>query len=136
MLLRLFVMDVAWTEGAPDPVVAVNPVVLSRATGIATMDEGCLSLPGVVTPVSRPDWVVLRWTALDGTQMAARLDGIAAVCAQHELDHLDGILTLDRTTPEARDAALAGLSDSGLYGSGLYGSGLSGSGLSGSGLSG
>ncbi len=107
-LKRLFVMDVAWKTGTPDPVVCINPVILwqSDARGVAA--EGCLSIPGVTADIERPQSIRLRWTALDGAVQEADLTGFAALCAQHETDHLDGIVTLDRLTPAARAAVLAG----------------------------
>jgi peptide deformylase len=74
-----------------------------RVTG----PEGCLSIPGPVTEVERFAQVRVRWTDLDGTTREAVLDGFAAICVQHENDHLDGVLTLDRLPPEARARAEA-----------------------------
>ncbi|MCU0826693.1 MAG: peptide deformylase [Tabrizicola sp.] len=105
-LVRMFVMDVDWKTGTLAPMVFVNPEIEllgDRATG----PEGCLSIPGPVTDVERAACVRARWTALDGTLHEARFDGFAAICIQHEYDHLDGILTLDRLSPEARALAVA-----------------------------
>ena len=105
-MLRLFVMDVTWKDGPRDPMVMVDPVVLWRSDARVTGPEGCLSIPDVVAEVERFDALRLRWTGLDGVQVEADLTGFAAICAQHELDHLDGIVTLDRLTPEARAGVL------------------------------
>ena len=107
-LVRMFVMDVDWKTGTPAPMVFVNPEIEllgERVTG----PEGCLSIPGPVTEVERAAQVRVRWTALDGTAHEAAFDGFAAICIQHEYDHLDGILTLDRLSPEARALAEAGV---------------------------
>ena len=64
--LRLFVMDVAWKEGDPDPRVFVNPEVLGSSEERVTREEGCLSIPGRLSRVSRPAEVALRWQDLDG----------------------------------------------------------------------
>lgn len=108
VLKRLFVMDVAWKTGAPDPVVCVNPVILRSSDARAVASEGCLSIPGVTAEVERPTEILLRWAGPDGITRDARLTGFAATCAQHEVDHLDGIVTLDRLSPQARADVLAG----------------------------
>ena len=105
--LRLFVMDVTWKEGKPDPMVVVNPEILWRSEETAVGAEGCLSIPGVTTDIRRAKEIRLRWTDLAGQVQDAHLTGFAAICAQHEYDHLDGVLTLHRLSPEARAAAEA-----------------------------
>lgn len=100
-MLRLFVMDCGWKDGTPDPRVIVNPQIVS-AEGEATREEGCLSVPGLMVPVTRPDRVKLRWQGLDEAWTVAEFEGFEATCVQHELDHLDGILHIDRTTDEIR----------------------------------
>jgi peptide deformylase len=107
VLKRLFVMDVAWKTGAPDPVVCVNPEILWRSDEVAEGAEGCLSIPGISTLVTRATAIRLAWTTLSGERREADLTGFAAICAQHEYDHLDGLVTFDRLTPEARAVALA-----------------------------
>lgn len=100
-------MDVTWKEGLRSPQVFVNPEVLALSDARLTGPEGCLSIPGPVTEVERAEAVHLRWIDLDGTLREEWLTGFAAICAQHEYDHLDGILTLDRLAPEARALAEA-----------------------------
>jgi peptide deformylase len=106
-LVRMFVMDVTWKEGHHSPQVFVNPEVLELSAARVTGPEGCLSIPGPVTEVERAETVRMRWMDLDGQVQEAMLTGFAAICAQHEYDHLDGILTLDRLPPEARARAEA-----------------------------
>lgn len=106
-LLRMFVMDATWKEGMPSPQVFVNPEIVALSGAQVTGPEGCLSIPGPVTEVSRAEVVQLRWTDLEGQLHEANLTGFAAICAQHEYDHLDGILTLDRLAPEDRALAEA-----------------------------
>ena len=106
ILRRVFV----FSRGEDDEVVAVvNPAIVRRTDETETDDEGCLSLQGVVAPVERA--VGVRLEALDehGRPVRYDLEGFPARTAQHELDHLDGLLILDRTTPEARREALATL---------------------------
>ncbi len=106
-LERLFVMDVTWKEGVHSPVVMVNPEILGMSEQRATGPEGCLSIPGPTTEVERAMEVRMRWTDLAGDVQEAVLTGFAAICAQHEFDHLDGIVTLDRLSPDARARAEA-----------------------------
>lgn len=106
-LVRLFVMDVTWKDGARSPQAFVNPKVVEFSTARVTGPEGCLSIPGPVTDIDRAEAVRMRWTDLEGQSHDAVLAGFAAICAQHEYDHLDGIVTLDRLSPEARARAEA-----------------------------
>jgi peptide deformylase len=76
---------------------------------VATDDEGCLSLQGVLVPVERPVTVTLEAQDVDGAPYRLELEGLSARVVQHELDHLDGVLILERTTPEARREAMAAL---------------------------
>jgi peptide deformylase len=69
-------------------------------------DEGCLSLTGVVIPVERHERVVIEATDAEGKDLRLELEGLPARVVQHELDHLEGILIIDRTTPESRREAL------------------------------
>ena len=92
-----------------EPRTAVNPVIVERSEELATDDEGCLSLQGVLVPVERPVAVTLEAQDVDGASYRLELEGLSARVAQHELDHLDGVLILERTTPEARREAMAAL---------------------------
>jgi len=92
------------------PIVAlVNPVIEWRSKEAETMDEGCLSLPGVLVEVERP--VHIRVSAKDerGEDIEIEASGLEARVIQHEIDHLDGVLILDRTTREQRRDAVRGL---------------------------
>ncbi|MBP9182216.1 MAG: peptide deformylase [Fuscovulum sp.] len=106
-LMRLFVMDTTWKEGVRAPVVVVNPQFLWLSDTRAVGPEGCLSIPGPTTMVARAEAVRMRWTDLDGATQEAELTGFAAICAQHEYDHLEGVLTLDRLDRQARVRAEA-----------------------------
>ena len=107
LMLRMFVMDAGWKEGRPEPVVMVNPEILALSEARVMGPEGCLSIPGPVTQVARARQVRMRWQDLDGAWHEGDFTGFAAVCAQHEFDHLEGILTLDHLTDDARAAAEA-----------------------------
>ncbi len=104
---RLFVMDAGWKSGTPSPLVCINPEILWRSDVMASGSEGCLSIPGPLVVVRRPQAIRMEWHDLDGQAHRARLAGAAAIIAQHEIDHLDGILTLDHLAPTARARAEA-----------------------------
>lgn len=104
---RVFVMDAGWKEGMPEPQAFLNPTITYRSQERATAAEGCLSIPGIMAFVTRPSAIRLRWQGLDGTTYVAPFDGFGATCVQHENDHLDGVLTLDHLTAEARAEVLA-----------------------------
>jgi peptide deformylase len=95
--VRLVVVDVGWTEeGAErDPYVLVNPEIV-HAEGEITWTEGCLSVPEFQAEVERAERVHLRATDLDGKPVEVEASGLLAVCFQHEIDHLDGVLFIDR----------------------------------------
>jgi peptide deformylase len=107
VLLRLFVMDTEWKDAAPAPRVFLNPAIVAVGPAQATRAEGCLSIPGITAEVTRPATVRLRWTDLDGVTREEDFDGFAAACVQHEIDHLDGVVTLDRIDGETRARLVA-----------------------------
>src|SRR5262249_26434786 len=100
---RVFVFQ----RGEDDVLGAVNPVITERSSETRVADEGCLSLQGVTAPVERALRVTLEATDEDGAELRLELEGHPARVVQHELDHLDGVLILDRTTDEDRKEALA-----------------------------
>src|SRR5688500_9983132 len=94
------------------PLVAlVNPQVLETSEERETSEEGCLSLgsASVIVPVERPASLTVGGTSPDGEPLRIEAEGLEARVIQHELDHLDGVLIVDRTTPEGRREALARL---------------------------
>ena len=111
VLKRLFVMDVAWKEGVPAPRIVIDPHILWRSDETATGAEGCLSIPGVTTDIARATQIRMIWTGPDGQSQDEILTGFAAICAQHEYDHLDGIVTFDRLTPDLRATVQAAYLD-------------------------
>lgn len=104
---RLFVMDASWKEGRPDPQVFVDPELLDASEERVSSSEGCLSIPGIITEIRRPARVKLAWTALSGSRLTQTFDGFAAICVQHELDHLNGVVTFDRLKDARRARAEA-----------------------------
>jgi peptide deformylase len=87
----------------------VNPTIPTRGKETDVDDEGCLSIQGVTVPVERPTTIRLEGRDETGAEVAYDLEGMPARIAQHEFDHLDGKLMIDRTTPDARREAMAAL---------------------------
>jgi peptide deformylase len=83
----------------------INPVIEGKR-GEQRFEEGCLSFPGVSETVLRADEIDLAYTDRHGERKQRKLNGLAAVCAQHELDHLDGITFMDRLSPLKRRLAM------------------------------
>lgn len=104
ILQRLFVLDPG-KDGKPRAL--VNPRIVERGKHTETADEGCLSLQGVHVPVERDVKIVVEAQDEHGDPVRLELEELPARVAQHELDHLDGTLIIDRTDPEHRREALA-----------------------------
>jgi peptide deformylase len=105
VLRRVFVFE-------PDedgPRIVVNPTVVTLGDELESDGEGCLSLQGVRVPVERPTTLTIAGKNQDGEDVSYELSGYEARIAQHELDHLDGVLIIDRTDEEHRKEALATL---------------------------
>jgi peptide deformylase len=106
VLQRLFVFQ----ANEEDEVRAVvNPQITARSEELESGDEGCLSLQGVLVPVERSLTVTLEGQDLEGKPLRLELEELPARVVQHELDHLDGTLMIERTDPESRRGALATL---------------------------
>jgi peptide deformylase len=103
ILRRVFVI-----QRENDEVLAfVNPALADRSDETVMDTEGCLSMQGVTVPVERAAHVTLEGRSPEGEEMRVELDELEARVVQHELDHLDGVLILDRTDEESRREALA-----------------------------
>lgn len=102
---RLFVWDIG--DG---PQAIVNPEIVD-ADGEWVFEEGCLSVPGLSWEITRPKTVHVVGRDLDGNEMSFEADEIEARMFQHELDHLDGTLLVERLDPDTRKAALAAIRD-------------------------
>lgn len=107
VMKRVFVTDTTWKDGPGTPIAFLNPVITDWSETMAVQDEGCLSIPGLMVPVERPDWVQLTWNVPTGQAQTARFEGFAAACVQHELDHLDGRITFDHLNATDRNMAEA-----------------------------
>jgi peptide deformylase len=80
----------------------VNAEIVERG-GTATAEEGCLSIPGIYAPVTRSEWVRVQAQDEEGRPLSIRAEGLRARVFQHEMDHLDGVLFVDRLEPVLRD---------------------------------
>jgi peptide deformylase len=98
-----------------EPTVLVNPEIEWRSDDFVTAEEGCLSLPGVVVDVDRPLHVRAKAVDVHGEPLSIEASGLEARVIQHEVDHLDGVLMLDRTEKEQRKGALRALREGGTY---------------------
>jgi peptide deformylase len=104
VLKRVIVYD--FSEDNTELVALCNPTIVERSDEVEVHDEGCLSLPGIDVPVERATRVVCEAVTLSGKPVRIEAEGLYARMLQHETDHLDGILIIDRATPEERKAAL------------------------------
>ena len=95
-------MMVVGDERGRNPRALVNPAITEQG-GTVTAEEGCLSIPGLFADVTRAEWVQVEAQDLDGSPVSIRARGFHARVLQHEMDHLDGILFIDRLDPVARD---------------------------------
>jgi len=96
---RFFVANLQSDPDAKDQeFVFINPVI-TRRSGTAEAEEGCLSFPGIYAPVRRPEKITLTAFNLAGEELRFELDGLLARAVQHETDHLDGIVFIDRLSP-------------------------------------
>lgn len=93
---QLIVIDVSETRDQLR--VFINPELIS-SEGEQIGEEGCLSIPGVYEKVKRAERVVVRYLDLDGQEQTLAADGLLAVCIQHEIDHLKGVLFIERLSP-------------------------------------
>jgi len=93
--LRMFVTAAQDEESAPERVY-INPVIVSCDGPLRASEEGCLSLPAIRGTIRRPPQVIVRATGLDGSEFTVSSSALLARCWQHEIDHLDGILIIDR----------------------------------------
>lgn len=100
---RLLVLDVSGDQ--TEPRVFINPEILQRE-GSKVHEEGCLSVPGIYAKVQRAERVRVRALDQDGNAFEEEVDGLLAVCLQHEIDHLDGKLFVDHLSPLKRQMVL------------------------------
>jgi peptide deformylase len=103
---RVIVMDLARPEEEPAPRYFVNPEILWASEETAPYEEGCLSIPDIYDEVERPAKVRLRYLNYQGEQVEEEAEGVFAVCIQHEMDHLQGVLFIDHLSRLKREQAV------------------------------
>ena len=104
---RVIVMDLAREGEAPQPRRFINPEILWASEETAPYEEGCLSVPDIYDEVERPARVKLRFMDEQGQTIEEDAEGLFAVCIQHEMDHLKGVLFIDHLSRLKRDRAVA-----------------------------
>jgi peptide deformylase len=100
---RLVVIDTDWSEGERNLRVLLNPEVVQWEGSVISENEACLSVPDFAADVERFDRVVVRARTLDWEELQIAAGGLLSICLQHEIDHLDGILYIDRISKLKRD---------------------------------
>jgi peptide deformylase len=105
--VRAIVMDLSRGEGERQPRYFVNPEIVWASDELAVYEEGCLSVPEIYDEVERAAQVRIRYLGYDGAPVEEDAEGLFAVCIQHEMDHLEGILFVDHLSRLKRDRALA-----------------------------
>ncbi len=104
--LRIIVMDLAKEDEPKAPRYFVNPELVTLSEDTAPYEEGCLSVPEIYEEVQRPARVRLRYLDYNGKQIEEDAEGLYAVCIQHEMDHLEGVLFIDHLSRLKRENAL------------------------------
>lgn len=100
---RVVVIDLAKEDEPRQPMFFVNPEIVWRAEEEAEYEEGCLSIPEVYDKITRPAEVRVQYLDRDGAERELACQGLLATCLQHEIDHLDGVLFIDRLSRLKRD---------------------------------
>jgi peptide deformylase len=100
---RLVVIDTDWSEGARNLRVLLNPEIVRSEGSVVSENEACLSVPDFAADVERFARVVARARTLDWDPVEIEADGMLSICLQHEIDHLDGVLYIDRISKLKRD---------------------------------
>ncbi len=95
---ELLVIDINFEDSAAEPLILINPEISSYGTTLNSYEEGCLSIPGVYLDVVRPSTIKLKFRDEMGRPRKMKADGLLARCIQHEMDHLKGVLFVDRVT--------------------------------------
>jgi peptide deformylase len=105
--VRIIVMDLAREEEEPAPRYFVNPELFDPSEELFVYEEGCLSVPEYFDAVERPARIKIRYLNYQGEQVVEEAEGLFAVCIQHEMDHLQGVLFIDHLSRLRRDRAMA-----------------------------
>ena len=95
---ELLVIDINFEDSAAEPLILINPEITAYGSTLNSYEEGCLSIPGVYLNVIRPSTIKLKFRDEMGRPRKMNADGLLARCIQHEVDHLKGVLFVDRVT--------------------------------------
>ncbi len=95
---ELLVIDINFEDSAAEPIILINPEITAFGSTLTTYEEGCLSIPGIYLNVVRPSTIKLKFRDEMGRPRKMNADGLLARCIQHEVDHLKGVLFIDRVT--------------------------------------
>jgi len=95
---ELLVIDINFEDSAAEPLILINPEITAFGSTLNSYEEGCLSIPGVYLNVIRPSTIKLKFRDEMGRPRKMKADGLLARCIQHEMDHLKGVLFVDRVT--------------------------------------
>lgn len=101
--IRLLVMDIPG-KGRK---VMINPEIVESSKEMSTYEEGCLSVPGISAEVTRPKKIKIEFTDIDGKRETLKAAGLLATCIQHEYDHLNGVLFVDRLPADIKVKVLS-----------------------------
>ena len=104
---RVIVMDLAREDEPPQPRYFINPEITWESEQLAVREEGCLSVPEIYDEVERPAEVGLKYLDYQGKLVEEDAEGLLAVCIQHEMDHLNGVLFIDHLSRLKRNRAIA-----------------------------
>jgi peptide deformylase len=104
--LRIIVMDISPKDDEREPRYFVNPEIIWKSEELKSWEEGCLSVPEIYDEVDRPARVKIRYLDYHGKEIEEDADGLFAVCIQHEMDHLEGVVFLDHLSRLKRDSAI------------------------------
>ncbi len=97
---QLLVIDLDLESSSTPPLILINPEISGASASLETYEEGCLSIPGVYLNVVRPSAITLSYRDEMGRPKKMKADGLIARCIQHEMDHLNGVLFVDRVSNE------------------------------------
>ena len=103
---QMLVIDVSKEGEEKQPLVFINPKILTTSDERSVYEEGCLSIPDYYAEVERPATITVEYIDLDGKKLTAKADGLLATCLQHEIDHLNGVLFIDHISKLKREMVI------------------------------
>ncbi|AZL16141.1 peptide deformylase [Rickettsiales endosymbiont of Stachyamoeba lipophora] len=103
VLKRIIIVDISEEEGKPNPIVMINPAIIKFSEDKVDANEGCLSIPGHYPSIIRHQSVTTTYLDLDGNKQTIETTEYIARCIQHEIDHLNGIVSVDYISPLKRN---------------------------------